>query len=67
MDKKYNESPVIYGKKTFDFVICYLVILYSDLDLVINFKLVQTTLKLPLFETFLPPQCDRVCGGPEVE
>ena len=54
MDKKYNGSSVIYGKKTFDFVICYLVILHSDLDLVINFKLLQTTLKLPLFETFLP-------------
>ena len=33
MDKKYNGSLVIYGKKAFDFVICYLVILYYDLDL----------------------------------
>ena len=36
MDKKYNESSVIYGKKTFDFVICYLVILYYDLDFALN-------------------------------
>ena len=27
--------------------------------------LLQTALKLPLFENFLPPQCDRACGGPE--
>ena len=36
MDKKYNGTSMIYGEKTFDFVICYLVILHYDLDLVLN-------------------------------
>ena len=27
-------------------------------------KLPQTALKLPLFEKFLPPQCDRACVVP---
>ena len=35
IDKRYNGSSVIYVKKTFDFVICYL-ILYYDLDLLLN-------------------------------
>ena len=35
MDKKYNGSSVTCGKKTFDFIICYFVILYYDLDLVL--------------------------------
>ena len=37
MDKKYNGSSVIYGKKTFDIVICYLVILYYNMSLVLNY------------------------------
>ena len=36
MGKKYNGSSVIYGKKAFDFI-SYLVILYYDLDLVLNY------------------------------
>ena len=36
IDKKCNGFSVIYGKKTFDFVICYRVIFYYDLDLVLN-------------------------------
>ena len=36
MDKKDNGSSVIYGKKTFNFAICYLVILYNDMDLVLK-------------------------------
>ena len=36
MDKKYNGSSVVYGNKSFDFVIRYLVILYYDLDLALN-------------------------------
>ena len=35
MDKKYNGSSVIYGKKTFDSIICYLVILYYEVDVVL--------------------------------
>ena len=31
MDKKYIGSSVIYGKKTFDFIIYYFVIFYSFL------------------------------------
>ena len=36
MDKKDNGSSMIYGKRTFDFVICYLVILYYGLYDVLN-------------------------------
>ena len=38
MDKMCNGSSMIYDKKTFDFVscvMCYLVILYYDLDLIL--------------------------------
>ena len=36
MDEKDNGSSVIYGKKIFDFAICYLLILYDDMDLVLK-------------------------------
>ena len=36
MDKKDNGSSMIYGKRTFDFVIRYLVILYYGLYDVLN-------------------------------
>ena len=36
MDKTYNGSSVIYGKKAFNFAIYYLVILYYGLDLILN-------------------------------
>ena len=32
---------------------------------VVKLKLLQTALKLPFFEKFLPPQCERVCRGSE--
>ena len=35
MDKRYIGHLVIYCKKTFDFVLCYLVTLYYDLDLLL--------------------------------
>ena len=63
MDKRYNGSSVIYGKKIFDFVLCYLVILYYDLDL-FKTKSFQRALKFLLFEIFVLPQCERACGGP---
>ena len=62
MNKKYNGSSVIYSKKTFDFVICCLVTLYYDLDLVLN-QVVSNGLEVALFEIVLPPQCERACGG----
>ena len=30
-------------------------------------KLLQTALKLPLFEKFLLPQCERMCAGPVLD
>ena len=64
MDKKCNEPSVIYSKKTFDFVTCYLVILYYALDLVLNY-IAWSGLEVALFWTICaPPQCERVCGGP---
>ena len=53
MDKKYNRSSLINGKTTFDFVIYYLVILYYDLHLVLNY-VASNGLKVTLFEKFLP-------------
>ena len=64
MDKKYNASSLIYVQKTFNFVICYLVILYYDLDFVLN-QVASNGLEVAPFENFLPPQCERACGGPD--
>ena len=52
MDKRYNASSVIYDKNVFDFVICYLAILYYGLDLFLN-EIASNGLKLALFESFL--------------
>ena len=51
MDKKYNGSN---GKKNFDFVICYLVILYYNLDLVLN-QIASNRLEVvPFWKVFAP-------------
>ena len=65
MGKKRNTSSVIYGKKTIDFV--YFILLSCIMIwILLLIKLLQTALNFPLFEKFLPPQCDRACGGPAV-
>ena len=63
MDKKYNGFSVIYGKKSFDFVICYLVILYYDLDRVLD-QVASSDLEVALLWKICAPQCERACGGP---
>ena len=66
MAKKYNGSSMICGKKTFDFIIYYFVIFYYNRILFLT-KLLQTALKLPLFEKIAPPQCERACRGPDLQ
>ena len=61
--KKFNSSSVIYGKKI---LIMQYVILLSCITswFLFYIKLLQTALKLLLFEKLLPPQCDRACIVP---
>ena len=47
-NKKFNGSSVIYGKKNSDYVICYLVILYYDLVLVL-YQVVSNGLEVAPF------------------
>ena len=54
MDETYNGSSVIYGKKAFDFLICYLAILYYDLDLALN-QVVSNGLKVASFWKIFAP------------
>ena len=49
MDKKYIGNSVIYCKKTFDFVLCYLVTLYYDLDLLLN-EVASSSPEVKLFQ-----------------
>ena len=64
MNKTCNGSSVIYGKKAFDVIICYFVIFYYDLDLVLN-QVASNELEVAPFWKICTPQCERVCGGPE--